>query len=290
MKLSNPAEIKALLERHGFEFQKKYGQNFLINESVPKRISESSLPLGIEECACLEIGPGIGVMTVELSKIYKKVCAVEIDTKLMPLLSETLSECGNVEVVNCDVLKLNIADTIKEKLDGMPCVVCANLPYYITTPVIMHLLESGYPFENITVMVQKEVADRLCAPPGSEQYGAITAAVSYYAKPKKLFNVSNGNFMPRPDVTSAVVRLDLYKNPPVDVADKDIFFKVIKGAFARRRKTLLNSMPSEFSNISKEKMAEIFANCSLNGGERGETLGIETFADIANEIVKNNLF
>lgn len=286
MKLSNPAEIKALLEKHGFEFQKKYGQNFLINEAVPKRISESSLPSGIEECACLEIGPGIGVMTVELSRLYKKVCAVEIDTKLLPLLSETLAECNNVEVVNSDVLKLDIASTVKEKLDGMPCVVCANLPYYITTPVLMHLLESGYPFENITVMVQKEVADRLCAPPGSDQYGAITAAVSYYAKPKKLFNVSSGNFMPRPDVTSAVVRLDLYKKPPVEVEDEVVFFRVIKGAFARRRKTLLNSMPSEFSDIPKERMTQIFANCGLSGTERGETLGIDKFAEIANEIVK----
>ncbi|MBQ6893706.1 MAG: 16S rRNA (adenine(1518)-N(6)/adenine(1519)-N(6))-dimethyltransferase RsmA [Clostridia bacterium] len=288
MKLSNPSEIKALLERHGFEFQKKYGQNFLINEAIPKRISESSLPDGIEECACLEIGPGIGVMTAELSKLYSKVCAVEIDTKLLPLLEETLAGCDNVEIVNSDVLKLNIAETVKDKLDGLPCVVCANLPYYITTPVIMHLLESGYPFENITVMVQKEVADRLCAPPGSEQYGAITAAVSYYAKPKKLFTVSSGNFMPRPDVTSAVARLDLYKKPPVDVDDKDVFFRVIKGAFARRRKTLLNSMPSEFSDISKDTLSAVFSECGLSGNERGETLGIEKFAEIANSITKRN--
>ncbi|MBQ9941352.1 MAG: 16S rRNA (adenine(1518)-N(6)/adenine(1519)-N(6))-dimethyltransferase RsmA [Clostridia bacterium] len=289
MKLSNPSEIKALLTRHGFEFQKKYGQNFLINEAVPKKISWSSLPEGIEKCACLEIGPGIGVMTVELSKLYSKVCAVEIDTKLLPLLNETLSESNNVEVINCDILKLDIAKTVKEKLDGMPCVVCANLPYYITTPVIMHLLESGYPFENITVMVQKEVADRLTSLPGSDEYGAITAAVSYYAKPRKLFNVTAGNFMPRPDVTSTVVRLDLYKTPPVEVSDEKVFFSVIKGAFAKRRKTLLNSMSGEFPQIPKEKLLEIFNLCGLSGGERGETLGINHFADIANKIVDMNL-
>lgn len=286
MKLSNPTEIKALLERHGFEFQKKFGQNFLINEAIPKRIAESSLPEIKGEYACLEIGPGIGVMTVELSKIYKKVCAVEIDKNLLPLLDETLADTDNVEIINQDVLKLDIASVVKEKFDGIPCVVCANLPYYITTPVIMHLLESGYLFENITVMVQKEVADRICSPAGSEQYGAITAAISYYANPKKLFTVSGGNFIPRPDVTSAVMRLDLYKTPPVKVEDKKVLFAVIRGAFARRRKTLLNSMPSEFPNIPKEKMQEIFEMSGLTGSERGETLNLQDFAKIADNICK----
>ena len=284
MKLSNPSEIKALLERHGFEFQKKYGQNFLINEAIPKKIAEASLPNISGECACLEIGPGIGVMTNELSKLYSKVCAVEIDKSLLPLLDETLSECDNVEIVNSDILKLDIAKTVKEKLDGLPCVVCANLPYYITTPVIMHLLESGYPFENITVMVQKEVADRICSPAASDLYGAITASIAYYAKPKKLFTVASGNFMPRPDVTSAVMRLELYKNPPVHVEDEALFFRVIKGAFARRRKTLLNSLPSEFSDIPKDKLQAILAESGFSGTERGETLDISDFARIANNI------
>ena len=286
MKLSNPSDIKALLERHGFEFQKKFGQNFLINEAIPKKIAQASLPDNLNECACLEIGPGIGVMTVELAKIYKKVCAVEIDTNLLPLLGETLEGIDNIEIINSDVLKLDIASVIREKLDGMPCVVCANLPYYITTPVIMHLLESGYPFENITVMVQKEVADRICSPAGSDLYGAITASISYYAKPKKLFNVSGGNFIPRPDVTSAVMRLDLYKKPPVEVEDEKVFFSVIRGAFARRRKTLLNSMPSEFPNIPKEKLQRILNESGFTGGERGETLDISAFARIANNICK----
>lgn len=286
MKLSNPSEIRALLERHGFEFQKKFGQNFLINEAIPKKIAEASRPDGIAECACLEIGPGIGVMTTELSKIYTKVCAVEIDKNLLPLLEETLSGLDNVEIVNSDILKLDIAETVKEKLGGLPCVVCANLPYYITTPVIMCLLESGFPFENITVMVQKEVADRICSSAGDEQYGAITAAINYYAKPKKLFTVSSGNFMPRPDVTSAVMRLDLYKNPPVHVEDEAVFFRVIKGAFARRRKTLLNSLPSEFCDIPKERLQQIITAGGFSGTERGETLDIADFAKIANNICK----
>lgn len=286
MKLSNPSEIKSLLERHGFEFQKKFGQNFLINEAVPRKIATASLPEGLCECACLEIGPGIGVMTAELSKIYKKVCAVEIDTNLLPLLDETLADKDNVEIINSDVLKLNIANVVKEKLDGMPCVVCANLPYYITTPVIMHLLESGYPFENITVMVQKEVAERICAPAGSDRYGAITASISYYSKPKKLFDVSAGNFMPRPDVTSSVMRLDLYKTPPVEVENEAVLFSVIRGAFARRRKTLLNSMPSEFPNIPKDKLQDILQASGFSGTERGETLDIHAFARIANNICK----
>ncbi len=284
MKLSNPSEIKALLQRHGFEFQKKFGQNFLINEAIPRKIAEASLPNLDGDCACLEIGPGIGVMTAELSKLYKKVCAVEIDKKLLPLLEETLSGLNNVEIINSDILKLDLANVLKENLNGLPCVVCANLPYYITTPVIMHLLESGCRFENITVMVQKEVADRMCAAPDSEQYGAVTASVSYYAKAKKLFTVSSGNFIPRPDVTSAVMRLDLYKAAPVNVDDESVFFSVIRGAFARRRKTLLNSMPSEFPNIPKPELKRIFELCGLTGNERGETLDIQTFASIANTI------
>ncbi|MBE6688090.1 MAG: 16S rRNA (adenine(1518)-N(6)/adenine(1519)-N(6))-dimethyltransferase RsmA [Ruminococcaceae bacterium] len=286
MKLSNPTEIKALLERHGFEFQKKFGQNFLINEAIPQKIANASLPYDASECACLEIGPGIGVMTVELSKLYKKVCAVEIDKNLLPLLDETLDGVDNVEIINSDVLKLDIASVAKERFGNMPCVVCANLPYYITTPVLMHLLESRFPFDNITVMVQKEVADRICSPAGSDGYGAITAAISYYAKPKKLFNVAAGNFIPRPDVTSAVLRLDLHKTPPVCVEDEEMLFKVIRGAFARRRKTLLNSMPGEFPELSKEKLQHAFYMCGLKGSERGETLDLDTFANIANAICK----
>lgn len=286
MNLSSPSEIKALLEKHGFEFQKKFGQNFLINQAIPIKIATASLCENIGDCACLEIGPGIGVMTRELSKLYKKVCAVEIDKKLLPLLDQTLADLNNVEIVNSDILKLNIKDTVENKLGGLPCVVCANLPYYITTPVIMHLLESRYPFKNITVMVQKEVADRICSSAGSDLYGAITATVSYYAKAIKLFTVSSGNFMPRPDVTSTVIRLDLYDTPPVKVADEKIFFSVIRGAFARRRKTLLNSMPSEFSYLPKAVLQKVFEESGLTGGERGETLDIQDFGRIANSITK----
>lgn len=288
MKLSNPSEIRALLERHGFEFQKKFGQNFLINEAIPKKIAEASRPDGIAECACLEIGPGIGVMTAELSKIYTKVCAVEIDKNLLPLLEETLSGLDNVEIVNSDILKLDIAETVKEKLGGLPCVVCANLPYYITTPVIMCLLESGFPFENITVMVQKEVADRICAKAGSKDYGAITLLCQYFTQPSIVVKVPAGSFMPPPKVDSAVLKLHVLDKPSVNVKDEKTLFKVIKASFAQRRKTLLNGISSGLS-IPKDTAGELMLSAGIQPSIRGEKLTLEEFAALSDKIYEYNM-
>lgn len=273
--LSDISVIKNVLSRHGFTFSKALGQNFLVNPSVCPRMAESC---GIDEnTGVIEIGAGIGVLTKELSKRAKKVVSVELDTRLIPILSETLDGCLNTEVINADIMKINLHELIKEKFSGMKVVVCANLPYYITTPVITLLLESRLPIESITVMIQKEVADRLCCGCGSRDSGAVTACVDYYAQAKKLFDVSKGSFMPAPKVDSSVIRLDLRKTPPFEVEDEKKFFRVIKAAFAQRRKTVLNSVSSSLS-LSKETVSFALESAGLEKTVRAEQMSLESFA------------
>ncbi|MBR6769019.1 MAG: 16S rRNA (adenine(1518)-N(6)/adenine(1519)-N(6))-dimethyltransferase RsmA [Clostridia bacterium] len=277
MKLTDIGTVKELMGENAFK--KQFGQNFLISESVPRRIAESGCAEGV-----LEVGPGIGTLTRELCQNAKKVVAVEIDTTLLPILEKTLADFDNVTVISGDIMKADINAIVKEQFaDCNEIAVCANLPYYITSPVLMKLLESRIPFKSITVMVQKEVATRLTAPAGHETYGALTAAVSYYAAVKKLFDVPAGCFMPKPKVDSAVVKLTLYKEPPVN-CQEDTLFKVIKGAFAQRRKTLVNSLSTVIGHIPKSALAAIITSCGFAEGVRGETLDIAAFAKIANAI------
>lgn len=290
MKLTDISTIKQLLGQENTSFKKKFGQNFLTNESVVQRIAESCLPDCPDpkrSCGVLEIGPGIGVLTCELCKLAKKVVSVEIDSTLIPVLDITLAEFDNVKVVNSDILKTDLQKIIEEEFcDCTELVVAANLPYYITTPILMYLLESGLPFKAITVMVQKEVADRLCSSSSDGAYGAVTASVAYYARAKKLFNVSAGNFVPAPKVDSAVVRFDIYEEPPVELVDKELFFKVIKAAFGQRRKTLLNALGSSFSHLGKERLQQIVTSCGFEATVRGEKLDIGDFARISNSIAQ----
>lgn len=277
MKLTDIGTVKELMGENAFK--KQFGQNFLISESVPRRIAESGAAEGV-----LEVGPGIGTLTRELCQNAKKVVAVEIDTTLLPILEKTLADCNNVTVISGDIMKTDLETIIKEHFaDCQEIAVCANLPYYITSPVLMKLLESRIPFRSITVMVQKEVATRLAAPAGHETYGALTASVSYYASVKKLFDVPAGCFMPKPKVDSAVVKLSLYKEPPVS-CNEETLFKVIKGAFAQRRKTLVNSLSTVIGHIPKSTLAEIITACGFAEGVRGETLDIAAFAKIAKAI------
>ncbi len=277
MKLTDIGTVKELMGENAFK--KQFGQNFLISESVPRRIAENGAA-----SAVLEIGPGIGTLTYELCQRAEKVVAVEIDKTLLPILDKTLAEFDNVEIVSDDIMKVDLASLIEEKLGSFSEIsVCANLPYYITSPVIMKLLESKVRFSKITVMVQKEVAQRLSSPPSSELYGAITAAVSYYGKVKKLFDVPAGCFMPKPRVDSAVIRIEPYSEPPVE-ADKDILFSVIKGAFAQRRKTLSNSLATVISDIPKSDIISLIVSSGFSENVRGETLSIEDFATLARAI------
>lgn len=238
--LSDPRVLRELLQRHGLRLSKGLGQNFLINPSVCPRMAAAC---GAEGCAgVLEVGPGVGVLTRELSSTAKKVVSVELDHRLLPVLEETLSDCTNVEIVQGDILKLDLHRLIEEKLSGGPVCVCANLPYYITSPVIMALLEGGLPLTAVTVMVQKEAAARLCAPPGVRECGAVSVSVHYQSRPQVLFQVGRGSFMPPPNVDSSVIRFDMLPEPPVRVRNEDILFKVARGAFVQRRKTAANSL------------------------------------------------
>lgn len=280
-RLSDIGTIKDILSRYGFTFSKSLGQNFLINPSVCPRMAElSGAGKGV---GVIEVGPGIGVLTNELCKLADKVVAVELDKRLLPVLDETLSEYNNIKVVNADVMELDLHKLIEEEFQGMEVVVCANLPYYITSPVIMKLLEDKLPISAITVMVQKEAAQRICAEVGSRQSGAVTVSVNYYAKPEMLFNVSAGSFMPAPKVDSAVIRLDILSEPPVDVYNEKKFFEVIKASFSQRRKILANSLCSGLS-LEKSKVFEILTDCGISENIRAEKLSLKNFADIANHL------
>ena len=273
--LSDISVIRGVLERHGFNFSKALGQNFLINPSVCPRMAESCLC--DENTGVIEIGAGIGVLTAELAKRAKKVVWVELDTRLLPILDETLSDFDNIEIVNADVMKVDLHALIKEKFEGMDVVVCANLPYYITSPVITMLLESRLPIKAITVMIQKEAADRLCTPVGSRDSGAITVCTNYYAEVRQLFNVSRGSFMPAPNVDSTVIRLDIRPYPAVEVSDEKKFFRMVKAAFAQRRKTAVNSIASGMG-LSKAQVTDALIKSGLSETVRAEKLTMEELA------------
>ena len=278
--LGNPQETIAVLQRYGFNFQKKYGQNFLIDTHVLDKIIGAA-EIGRDDFV-LEIGPGIGTMTQYLAEAAREVVAVEIDTKLIPILEDTLKEYDNVTVLNEDILKVDIRKIAEEKNGGKPIKVVANLPYYITTPIIMGLFESEVPLDSITVMVQKEVADRMQVGPGTKDYGALSLAVQYYAKPEIVANVPPNCFIPRPNVGSAVIRLDRYAEPPVQTADEQFMFSVIRASFNQRRKTLVNGLSNAPGlNVSKEKIKEVLARMELSETVRGETLTLEQFAQLA---------
>ncbi|MCI6616072.1 16S rRNA (adenine(1518)-N(6)/adenine(1519)-N(6))-dimethyltransferase RsmA [Ruminococcus sp.] len=280
-RLSDIGTIKDILSRHGFTFSKSLGQNFLINPSVcPRMALLSGADKGV---GVIEIGPGIGVLTNELCKLADKVVAIELDKRLLPVLEETLGEYDNLKVVNADVLETDLHKLIEEEFSGMEVVVCANLPYYITSPVIMKLLEDKLPISAITVMVQKEAAQRICAEVGSRQSGAVTVSVNYYAKPEMLFSVSAGSFMPAPKVDSAVIRLNVLDEPPVKVNDEKKFFSVIKASFSQRRKVISNSLSSGLS-LDKSKTAELLEKSGVPLNARAEKLSLQNFADIANNL------
>jgi len=267
--LSDIGQIKDVLSRHGFSFSKSLGQNFLINPYVCPKMAD--MAGACEDVGVIEIGAGIGVLTAELAKRAKKVISIEIDSRLLPVLNETLSDFDNVEVINADVMKIDLHSLIAEKFVGMKVIVCANLPYYITSPIIMLLLESKLPIESLTVMVQSEAADRLCATVGSRQAGAVTVAVDYYAQAHKLFDVSRGSFMPAPNVDSKVIKLDVRKRPAIDVSDEAQFFKMVKSAFAQRRKTAQNAISSGM-NLPKEQVAQALQLSGLDTNVRAEKL------------------
>ncbi len=279
-RLTDRGFIRELLERHGFTFSKSLGQNFLINPSVCPRMAEAAVQG--DNVGVLEIGPGIGVLTNELLKRASKVVAVELDKRLLPVLDETLSEYDNLKVINADVMKLDLHRLIEDEFGSMEVAVCANLPYYITSPIIMKLLEDRLNVSSVTVMVQKEAAVRLCAEPGSRDSSAITAAVRYYCDPELLFHVSAGSFMPAPKVDSAVIRLGL-REPYVHPRDEALLFRVIRGAFAQRRKTVLNSLSSSLS-LDKGELSDILCKAGVDPGARAERLTLQNFSDISDAV------
>ena len=279
--LGNPQNTIDVIQKHGFRFQKKYGQNFLIDTHVLDKIVSAA---GVtKDDLVLEIGPGIGTMTQYLAEAAREVVAVEIDKNLIPILEETLSEYDNVTILNEDILKVDIAALAEEKNGGKPIKVVANLPYYITTPIIMGLFESGVPLDNITIMVQKEVADRMQVGPGTKDYGALSLAVQYYAKPEIVANVPPNCFIPRPNVGSAVIRLTRYPKPPVKVEDPKKMFALIRASFNQRRKTLVNGLSNAPEiKASKEDVQNAIAKMGLSETIRGEALTLEQFAALSN--------
>ena len=273
--------MKPLLQEHGFHFSKAKGQNFLIAPWVPERIAEDS---GVNEnIGVLEIGPGIGPLTQQLCLRAGKVCAVEVDKRLEPILQLTVGQFENLEIVWDDVLKQDVAKLVREKFPGLHPVACANLPYYITSPILTALLEAEC-FETVTVMVQKEVALRIAAKPGTADYSAFTVFCQFYAEPELLFDVPAHCFMPQPKVTSAVVTLRTRKTLPWQIENKEIFFRTVRASFAMRRKKLQNGLAAGFPELGKTGAGEVIAACGLDENVRGETLGIAAFADISNEI------
>ena len=281
--LGNPKNTIAVLQKYQFNFQKKFGQNFLIDTGILEEIIEAAQIT--KDDFVLEIGPGIGTMTQYLCEAARAVVAVEIDTNLIPILKDTLAEYNNVDVLNEDILKVNISKLAEEKNNGKPIKVVANLPYYITTPIIMGLFESHVPIDSITIMVQKEVADRMQEGPGSKEYGALSLAVQYYAKPEIVANVPPNCFMPRPNVGSAVIRLTRHEKPPVEVEDEKLMFRIIRASFNQRRKTLANGLNnSPEIHLPKEVIQESIVSLGVPENIRGEALSLEQFAELSNEI------
>ncbi len=284
MDLCNLSVIKSVMADAGITFRKEFGQNFLTNRMIPEDIAASCADTA--ERMILEIGPGIGCLTQELAIRYKKVVAVEIDRGLIPVLEKTLADYNNITVINDDIMKVDLAALVAEHSDGMPVSVCANLPYYITTPILMRLLESGVKLSSITVMVQNEVASRLVAREGTADYGAITAVLGYYGVAHKLFKVSAGCFVPAPKVDSAVVRIDIYDNPPFELKDEKLFFSLIKAAFEMRRKTLQNAISAKLSRFNKDEITAAIISIGKDEKVRGERLSTADFAALANELSK----
>ena len=284
-KLTDINYVRTVLSKHGFTFSKALGQNFLVNPSVCPKMA--SLCGADENTGVIEIGPGAGVLTNELAAVSKKVVAVELDKRLLPVLEETLSEHVNVKIINDDAMKLDFHKLISEEFPDSEVVVCANLPSYITSPILMRLLEERLPVKAVTVMVQKEAAERICAEPGTRASGAISAAVHYYCEPELLFKVSAGSFLPAPKVDSAVIRLNILKEPPVKPADEKMFFRVVRAAFSQRRKTLSNSLSSGLS-LPKQKIAEALASASISPTARAEEMTLRQFEAIYEALTINN--
>ena len=278
--LGIPSNTIEVLKKYNFSFQKKFGQNFLIDTHVLEKIIEES-EITPDDCV-LEIGPGIGTMTQYLAENAKKVIAVEIDKALIPILQDTLSEYDNVTVINDDILKVDIESICNEYNDGKPIKVVANLPYYITTPIIMGLFESHVPLKSITIMVQKEVADRMQEGPGSKDYGALSLAVQYYSKPEIVANVPPNCFMPRPNVGSAVIKLIRYEEPPVSVDDEKYMFSLIRASFNQRRKTLSNGLANGGLGLTREDVVNALGQMGISETIRGEALTLEQFAELSN--------
>lgn len=282
--LGIPSNTIEILKKYNFNFQKRFGQNFLIDTHILEKIVDEA---GIDEDDCvLEIGPGIGTMTQYLCERAGRVIAVEIDKALIPILNDTLSSYNNVTIINEDILKVDITKLCNEYNNGRPIKVVANLPYYITTPIIMGLFESGCPLESITIMVQKEVADRMKCGPGSKDYGALSLAVQFYSSPEIVAYASPESFIPKPGVGSAVIRLTRYEKPPVEVDDEKYMFALIRAAFNMRRKTMVNSLMSSNLGLTKEEILEAIKNLGLSATVRGEALTLEEFAALSNILSK----
>lgn len=283
--------IRDLVRKHNIRMSKSLGQNFLIDDTVVKRIVDSAQVSSDD--MVIEVGPGVGSMTVELAKRAGRVIAVEIDRRLIPALMENLNDFTNVSIINEDILEINIDDLIRLKMDEFNddfkpqnVKVTANLPYYITTPIIMKFLEECPSINTLVFMVQKEVADRMLAKPGTKDYGALSVAVQYYSRPERIFDVPPHCFLPQPDVTSTIIRLNVYENPPVEVIDRDMFFKVVKASFGQRRKTLVNALyNSGYFNKAKEEIKEILINSGISEKQRGETLSILQFAKLTDSFL-----
>ena len=290
MNLCNPRVIRELMEEAGIRFRRDLGQNFLVDPAVPEEIADAASD--DEDAVILEIGPGIGCLTAALAERYRRVVAVEIDRGLIPVLEKTLAEYENVTVVNGDCMEVDLSALLSTAAGGgvpgvdFPVAVAANLPYYITTPILLKLLESGIRFSRITVMVQKEVADRLAAAPGSKDYGAITAVLGYYGTVERRFTVSPGSFLPPPAVSSAVVSIDLYPEPRFKPLSEKIFFAAVHAAFEQRRKTLVNALSARFSDLGKEKIAATVAACGFPADVRGERLGTGDFVALSDALFR----
>ena len=282
MNLCDVKTIKHIMSVFDIKFRKEFGQNFLINRAVVEDIADNCADS--TDTSILEIGPGIGPLTTELALRYRDVVALEIDHGLIPVLKYTLGEFTNVTVYNEDVMKADLDELLKPYFEKGKVSVCANLPYYITTPILMKLLECGLPFDYITIMIQSEVADRLCAKAGKSDYGAITAVLAYYGVAEKLFTVSAGNFLPAPKVNSTVVRIRLHKNKPYGPKDEKTLFRTIKGAFEQRRKTLPNALSACFSELEKDEITNAIVECGHNPDIRGEKLSIEQFVTLADKL------
>lgn len=287
--IATPTRTKEILEKYGFSFKKSLGQNFLIDTNILHNIIDAADLT--KDKGAIEIGPGIGALTEQLGRAAGKVIAVEIDQRLLPILEDTLSPYENIEVVHGDVLELNLKEILAEKMAGFEKLsVVANLPYYVTTPILMKLLEERLPLENIVVMIQKEVAERIAAKPGTKEYGSLSVAAQFYADTQVAMIVPASVFVPRPNVDSAVIRLKVRERPPVEVDDEDVFFRVVRASFALRRKTLLNNlMNGLFLKTQKDEVIQMLADISIDPVRRGETLSIEEFARLANESLRRGL-